>query len=236
MALGFSKFVPYRAVCEIRYDPAYPLWDRAGHLWGSLKQIWGELAQDEIKPNSQTFRVGDQFELKVALTSASIIEHRPRTGLDEFVAAVDSFTSIVTKVLDVVTYERLGFRIFYRWECGDLQTGSEEVFKAKLITTPELPLFNVKEQPTQPELKLHWDGEKFGASIRLKVEAEKLQFLPPAVHADLLKSQTSEAVYVSYDVDYYTRAPVSIDSIRIKDFIEQSYHVVKRDSKKVLGE
>ena len=236
MSLSFSKFNIQRAVFEFRYEQALRLWDRSGAIWGALCELWSEMEQDEIKPDSQSFHVGDQFELKVSLGSASIIEHRPKSGLEDFLKAAERFSSVVVNNLNISTYKRLGFRTIYHRKYDSIEYASQAVLGSGMLLLPESPIFNVKAQPSLPEVSVRWEDEKFGVRVMLKAQEEKLKFTPPALHADKLTHQAFESSFVSFDVDYYTAAPVSVDSVRTGEFLSQSYHVVKRDSKKILGE
>ncbi len=46
---------------------------------------------------------------------------------------------------------------------------------------------------------------------------------------------TLEVPELTFDVDYYTVRPVRVGQIRLKDWIEQAFHMIKRDTNKILA-
>ena len=94
---------------EVRYAPAYLLWDRSGALWSNLEQIWPDLQTVETGPNLTSFRVGENFQLQVELKKSHITAFN--TKINDIFDPFETFLLIVRKTLEISTYSRLCFSI-----------------------------------------------------------------------------------------------------------------------------
>nr|WP_320192251.1 hypothetical protein [uncultured Desulfobacter sp.] len=76
--LAFSDFRLAKFILEIRYKPAYLLWDNSGQIWYQVKTIWPDIEVQTADPNKTFFKLGDDISLTVELEKAFVIFHRKK--------------------------------------------------------------------------------------------------------------------------------------------------------------
>ncbi len=236
MSLKFADLTPNRAALEIRYPSTYTLWDRAGQIWAAVENEWGELNNVEVAPNQQVFYANDQFELKITLDRANLIEHRPKSSLDDFAEKAEKFTNIITTALELREFSRVGFRVFLSKEFSDSEAASAALLSVGLINSPQGKLFGIHDRPGKPSLSLRWEGEVYGAVVNLKAQTTKTELSIAPVAAHEIEKVSIDHHDVEYNIDYYTTTPIPTEKIRMRDWIKQAFHIARRDSKKVFGE
>jgi hypothetical protein len=233
--INFLDLKLTRAVIELRYDKAFELWDRAGTLWTEYSSMWPDLKPGKIEPSDTSFILENQYDLAVTLDKAHIIDHKPSSNLENFIERSDSFSRLVCKTLEILFFNRIGFRLTYTKAFSDKLLAANAVTSTKNIHVPEGRHFNINGKVSLPGYLIVWEGESAGIRIGLRAQDRKIDFeaVPGVAEIESIHLEKHELVY---DVDYYTLGKVSIDQLNLKDWIQQIYHLIRRDSNYFLGD
>ncbi|MFN0169512.1 MAG: hypothetical protein ACKV22_24080 [Bryobacteraceae bacterium] len=224
----------FQAVVEVRYSHAYLLWDRSGQLWSDLTFRFAGLRMLEAQPNNIVFRLGQEFELSTRLDVASIIAFRPNRNLKQFTDHADYFLRKVSELLEINEYSRIGCRLIFAKDFPTVQEASRELLASGVVVWPKGRLFNRSSDPIQPEWAMRWEEGGAGVHVRLRVEERKYDFEPPLVWEGAPPGK-KEVTSLTFDVDWYTRAPVLITQLSYVDWIKQCIHAIHRDSDAILS-
>ena len=233
--INFLDLKLRQAVLELRYDNVFELWDRAGTLWTKYSSMWPDLKPGKIEPSDTTFLLENQYDLAVKLDKAHIMDYKPSSNLDKFIERSDSFTKLVSKTLEILFFNRIGFRLIYTKAFSDKLLAANAVTSTKNIHVPEGRHFNINGKVFLPGYSIVWEGESAGIRISLKAQDRKIDFEAPPSVAEI-ESIHLEKHELLYDVDYYTLGKVAIDQLNLKDWIQQIYHLIRRDSNYFLGD
>lgn len=222
------------ATIEIRYDTAYTLWDRAGLIWSKASSEWSNLRILEAAPNVTKFILNDRMELQVTLDKAHLIDLKATSSLKEFIEFAEIFINLVTKSLEINKFTRLGFRLNYFKNFPDQASAADALLACKKIVIPEGKHFNIQGKVLLPRYSFTWQGESTAIRVSLSAQDRKIDFnVSPGVEE--LPPVHIEKHEIIYDVDYYTLNPISKGQLNVKDWIEQAYHLIKRDSIIFMG-
>jgi len=111
--IEFSQFKVRQGVLELRYSPAYLLWDRAGTIWRELYKRYPELKANVVQPNHQVMKVDNSSDAVLQVNTCSVTTTYPSTGLENFKLLVARFFQVVIATLEIETLERIGFRVIF---------------------------------------------------------------------------------------------------------------------------
>jgi len=232
--VDLSQLKLIQSTFEIRYRNAYALWDKAGLLWFNANSEWSNLKMVKAEPMVTTFTLNDRFELGVNIDRLHIIDTTPSSSLKEFSECAEKFSDIVTNTLNIKNYTRLGFRLIYNRYFPDKITAANTLLASKMLLVPEGKHFNIQGKVLLPQFSLVWEGESTGVKVLMAARDKKIDFDAP-LGIEELSSVHIEKYELVYDLDYYTLHQVSKGQLNIKEWIEQAYHLIRRDSKLFLG-
>lgn len=231
--LSLDQFKIDRVVLELRYANALLLWDKSGSLWHRIEIKHPNLKVVAAQPNQTVFNLGDEYQLSVLLERASILSVEPDKDLSGFEGLADDITEAITNVLDVVTFDRIGYRVTYFRPTKDAAEAVSLLLGTGLTSPPEGRLFNVDSATHSTTFVARYEDKERGALVRLESEGRKLEFEPPFGLKRL--SPISEIDYgVTLDVDLYTTAPVRRGQFKASEWIRQASHLVRRDVQRFL--
>jgi hypothetical protein len=233
-SLDFSQFKLTSATIEIRYDNAYILWDRAGLIWSEANLAWFGLKANQAEPNVTRFVINDRFDVMVSLDRSHLIDTKPTSSLKEFIEHAPTFLNLVMDSLNINKLERIGFRLIYKKYFKDKDTAAGTIIDSKIMTVPTNKIFNIQGKVLLPSYSFVWEGESTAAQIMLKAVDRKIDFKVPVGLEDEIPPVHLTKYEVIYDIDYYTIKTVSRGQFNVKDWIEQAYHLIKRDSKNFM--
>ena len=227
-----------RATVEIRYAPAYLLWDRAGQLWTTCLEKWPNLKNVEAIPARTVFHLEREgitnYEFVAELQNARIIAHRPKSNLKEFSEMVSEFFGFIIKILELNSFERIGFRLMSVKQMKILEEALKITCGLALLNIPEEKAFGFDRKDVSPEIILLLEGEECGARVRIVGQQTSLQLTaPPGVFEEPIKKTNFR---VMYDIDYFTKKQVEVPQINFSEWIQNAYRVIKRDSDYFLRE
>jgi hypothetical protein len=232
--INFMDLKLTQATFEVRYDNSYFLWDRAGVIWTKITSLWPDLKIERIEPSITTFKLENKYQLSVNLDKAYIVDLKPSSSLKEFMEKANDFIRLISQTLEIINFTRIGFRLIYIKNFPDKYAAANSLLSTKMMIAPEGRQFNIEGKAFLPKYSLVWEGDSSGARILLEVRDKKIDFeAHPAIEE--LNSIHIEKHELVYDVDYYALAKVSIGQLNIKEWLDQIYHLIKRDSKTFLG-
>lgn len=233
-SLELEDFRLLQATIEVRYDNAYILWDRAGTVWSTINDTWHDLKPFKVEPNVVVFKLLDQYQISVELDKASIIDLKPSSSLKDFIEIADTFVKLIIKPLSIKDFTRIGFRPIFVKSFPDKDLAAKALLSTKMIFEPKGRHFNIEGKVRLPRFGIVLETDSTGVRIALEARDRKIDFdALPGVEE--LKSLHMEKHELVYDVDYYTLAKVSVGQLDMKEWINQSYHLIKRDSRDFLG-
>jgi hypothetical protein len=226
--LDRSLFKIQKAVLEIRYDPAYLLWDRAGIITEELRKLFPTLSRKQISPNQQVLKLTDDMVISVEIDKAHLVNYFPQKDLEKFRSACGKAFPVVIDKLERSNLIRIGFRIFFekRFETND---------ETAVFVIDHLPAykrsgkyFNIDGAIRDPDLSLRWEGETTGCLVRFQAMQAKLEVEVPAEFGNI-DSINEEKKYVQLDVDYYAHASTPSARFDSSAVIENWFKLIKRD-------
>ncbi|HBH86766.1 MAG TPA: hypothetical protein DDY17_04075 [Syntrophaceae bacterium] len=233
-SLDLAQLKLRQAAIEIRYDNAYTLWDRAGRIWSRASSEWSNLKMIEAAPNITKFILNDRMELQVKLDRAHLIDLKASSSLKEFIEIAEIFVDIVAISLDISRFTRLGFRLTYYKNFPDKASAANVLLACKKLVVPEGKHFNIQGKVLLPRYSLLWEGESTAIQVTFAAQDRKIELdISPGIEE--LESVHMEKHEIVYDIDYYTLNHISKGQLNVKDWIEQTYHLIKRDSRVFMG-
>jgi hypothetical protein len=224
----------FHAVLEIRYAPAFLLWDRSGLLWNKLSVDFEGLRMLQAEPNQTVFRLGNDFEFAARIENASLSAFHPNRTLNRFGELAAKYFQLLSETLELAELSRVGCRLIFSKEYPTQEDASAALLGSKILRFPEGKNFNQGGEPIRPEWALRWESGGNGVHVRLRVDERKYDFEPPLVWEGP-RPEKKTHVALTYDVDWYTCAPVLVTQISFEDWIKQCIHVVNRDSDAFLS-
>jgi hypothetical protein len=232
MSLSISEFKMTSAVCEIRYDDAYLVYDRTGQICHELKAHFSGFKVQSPSPSQTTGSAKEgTFVLETAASRFST--KNPDTKLEQFAVSCKQFFDSVTTGLEVKVFTRIGLRIMYRKDFRELEEAKSAFTAMKLTTLTPSQRFGAADEPN--EIYLRWEGKDVGTTWRAKAEDIKIDVvLPPEIEAE--KSELHKVFNaLVVDVDYYTVAPVEKSQWDPKEWIQHSIRTIRRETDVILG-
>ena len=219
------------ATCEVRYDPAYLIFDRTGAICLESREHYPDLKITAASPTSTSFSgKGYTFTVEQACSRAmlNIKRHDPK----EFGEMTSHFFEIVLRLLDVRVLTRIGLRQGYFKAFSEHDDGGSAV---KALTLQHVSSDNYFGLPGESqELIMRWESSEVGAMLHVVPVPGTLALAIP----DVLKIEgDAEKKYKSaivFDVDYYTLAPTYRTQWSSQEWIAQSSHVIKKGIRSLL--
>ena len=230
--LSFSDFKPALAVCEIRYDNAYLIYDRTGLICDDLKRSFTDFAVINASPNQTVLR-SEEGSFGLELNLCRFTTQKPDIQLAAFAAHSERFFDSVLYNLDVKVFTRVGLRLRLRKEFKDLAGAQAALLSLRLVNAPPGERFGASAEPR--EIMVRWEGEQIGTSLRLSVSDATVDvFLPPELEAKQPEIHKSFFM-LELDLDYYTVAPVERSQWEASAWIGNSLKKIKKDTDSILG-
>lgn len=230
MSIGDFKLT--RAVCEIRYESAYLIFDQTGHVIHSLRSSFKNLEVINPNPMQSTFRAEEgAFGLEV--TQSRFTADMPDPTLEKFAGHCKRYFDTVAESLEVRVFLRIGLRVFFRRDFKDLVSSKDALNSLGLANFEPVARFGVEEPPQ--EILFRWENAEIGAVLRLKAESGAIDIvLPPELESS--KSQLHKDINcVTLDIDYYTVAPAERAQWDPAAWIPQSMRRIKKEADKILS-
>jgi len=219
---------------ELRYTPAYLLWDRAGAVHTAALQKWHSLRVIRAEPGVTVFRLPPSSQITVTLERTTVETYKPDANLLEFIELSHFYTENLVRELGVSEFLRIGTRLIYAKTFPTIEEASQAILETRQVNVPAGKHFNIEGKGLYPEYTLRWEGEKTAVAVRLRAVGQKVEFDAPFAVEEIASVHT-ERFDAIFDVDHFTGAATPAGQFRCKDWIQQAVHLTRRDSGAFLG-
>jgi hypothetical protein len=227
--MTIADFKLFQVAVECRYEDAYLLFDRTGNVCRQLKLKWPDAKLQEASPAKTVCRVGTEsftLELKQSL----VLSTKPDSSLQPFSENAEWFFTLLQEQLGISSYSRLGFRAIFKKNVKSPSEAAELFTGAKLLRLPSEKVFGVESAGTDLTYSVRLQSDTAGALVRIATETLQMEFEPPLGAEDVLKPVKQDTHSLVYDVDYYTVSRVDVGQLRLREWLKQAMHAIRRDS------
>ncbi len=230
--LSVADFKATNAVCELRYENAYLIYDRTGLVCHEARAFYTNCNVVTASPNQTIFQA-EEGAFALELSQCRFSTNKPDHSLEKFAGHCKTFFDSVTIHLDVRVFTRVGFRITFRKDYKDLDEAKATLNSLKLVNLRAEERFGAAPEPH--EIFFRWEGNQVGAMLRLKAESGKIDIiLPPELEAE--KSEIHKSFNgLTLDVDYYTVAPVERSQLDASAWILRSARTIRKNVDAIFG-
>lgn len=226
--LRFSDLALRTVTLEVRYEPALYFWDRAGQIWEDIRAALGNVKLKSAEPGNTSFDVGQNVSVTIGLEAAHITSYTSK--LDDLSECAEKVIGIMLRHLRIASFTRVGGRFIYVKDYPDAESAASSLLSLGNVFVPSGKHFGIAGGASHPEYKIRWEGEATGIYVQLGAFSRKLEFEAPR-ESKLLKSLVESHHVVSFDLDYYTRKPVEVEKLRVRDWLDNVVHLIRRDSR-----
>lgn len=227
MPLGLAEFAVEQLAFEVRFPEAFLLWDRAGNLAQQAKAFKGKLVSAE--PGKVVFRKG-RLEAAFELTQARVIQHHPEGALERFADDADQLVALVSTILEVASFTRIGFRAVAFRKTESLAAAANKLLGTGLIRVPVGRSFDA--EPTAgasfAEYGVRLQSRARATTIRLRSDERRLEIEAPA-GLKAFDSKVEETFGLILDVDQFTLAPMEPAQLLTREWVKGALHLYRRD-------
>ena len=199
-----------------------------------MMEKYDELKNVSAEPGKVVFRLDHRFQLITEVQSFTIVSHNPDRSLKVFTSVASEFYSIITKILELKEFTRIGLRFTYRQDFPNRREATEAILGTKLIRVPEGKYFGLKSDPLMADYGIRWEENARGFHFRLRVDSREYNFEPP-FGWEGVPSEKVEKHSVACDCDFFTTTLTGVSQFSLVDWIDQSLHMMNRDTSHFLG-
>jgi hypothetical protein len=239
MALSLENFELQRGILDLRYDFAYPMWDNSGALGQGISDLPWPVSVQDADPAKLNFSLGEDMTLEVELEKTVINDYQPDASLDSLGEVGDLVAPLLTRILNVTLYERVGARIHFFNPFSSIEEAVDQFVEANLVNIPdpEGPHFGADGGLTQSSYKQRFEGDRRGVTVRMQTVSQRVEAsLPPQFQwSDLDRHLASEKHGILFDIDIYTVAPVDHDQLNLTEWTDDALRLIRRDCAPFLG-
>lgn len=221
-----------RAVCELRYENAYLIYDLTGHIFHELKDSFTELSVVNAAPDQSSFS-SEEGSLILTLNSSRFVSEYPESTLEKFAAHAQRFFEVLCDQLDLKVFTRIGLRVIWKRNFKSHDESKRALAFMKLNSLGPDARFGVPGEPE--EVLFRWEGTQSGAMLRLKAETGKIDVVLPPELEDPNPKIHKAINGLTLDVDYYTVAPVERSQWNASAWIPQSVRIIKKEADAVVS-
>lgn len=229
--LSIADFKMFRAVCELRFENPYLIYDRTGHIFHDMARSFTDLKVKDASPNQSLFQ-SDEGAFALELGQCRFTTDKPDKKLETFASHCKRYFEVVADCLEVKFFSRIGLRVFFRKDFETLDESKAALASLRLVNLGDLLRFGAAEHPE--EVMFRWQSSQIGALLRFKADSWTIDLvLPPELEAP---NPTIHKVIngLLVDVDYYTVALVERAQWDASAWIPQAIATVKRDVDEIL--
>jgi hypothetical protein len=237
--MDWNDFSLARTVYEVRYRPAYRLWDRAGAVAVGIDGILPDLKNKAAQPGQIVF-ASEKVAVSVELSLLRVITRRPTIAakVEEHGALCATLERLVANVLELQQFDRVGARFIFGRPMKPGEDGAEAVIGTGLVAIPAAVRAHVAvgDRITQPEVAFRVENEAVGTAYRIRTETQTIEF-EPGLDIDFvdIEGYSKSAHVIVYDVDRYTMTPLSLGKVDGAEWVKATYRTAVRDGERLLG-
>lgn len=240
MPFDLSQFKVQKAVLEIRYAPAFLIWDRTGHIWNQVQSAFPDLKSQKVQPNLQSLMLNKTINATLAIENSHLAGRNLPNDLKPFSDACQIFFPIIVTELKLANLTRIGFRIFYEkvFSSKDADADKDAAADFALGNLPSFKrsgkFFNTDGRLRDVDFALRWEGENTGAFARVQTVQQKLETEIPAEFDNIAEPVKVQKTLLLIDVDYYAHSNTPVSKFNAPALIESWAHAIRRDLTKFV--
>lgn len=233
MPIEFSQFKVRQGTLELRYSPAFLLWDRAGTIWQELHKRYPELRANVTQPSQQVMKVDNSSDAALQINTCNVTTAYPPTGFENFKLLAARFFQIVIATLEIETLERIGLRIIFERQFATREEAADFAFNLTKYRPGKSKYLGIDGRAVDFDYAIRWEGEARGCMARIKTAQFKLDVEIPAGFEGV-NSVHKEITIVNIDVDYYTLLQTHVGKFDGPTLIDDWYRLIRRDVPELL--
>lgn len=229
-----DAFKLHSLTVQIRYQPAYVLWDKAGAVARAHDGLWPGLTVPDANANQQVLRSKD-VQIQTGLDQSTITLFGTKSYDAARTSKVKETYDVWWKELELSELTRVSSRAIYVKEFSTLKDANAELLGLNLVRWPTSKVFDqpVDGASNGPDIRFHFEDENSFTFLRLKaekvnIEAEMHQELSDLEDIKLTKTR------LVLDFDRGIIGKISAEKFRMEDWLKGHQHILRRDLEKVL--
>lgn len=218
---------------EVRFEPAYELWDQAGAFWRRLTQIFPGIETHSIQPNVQTFRNRD-VQLELNLTRLNITW--PSVGSFDGLKSEQLKKSYqaLRELLGLQELTQVSARCQYVKLFSSHKDANASILQLGLTSWPDGRVFDQPQdgERNSVEVVYRFDDTKSFSLVRIKTE--KVTFKVEIDARLNMDNVTEHRNKLIVEFDRGLLGDINAAELRIEDWFKGYFHLLRRDIDKVL--
>jgi hypothetical protein len=226
--LDWDDFRSESVTIELRYPPAFALWDVAGRIWGEILGKFPDLRLASVMPNQQVFespRLRGSVELEVCRFMS--VPPKPEFQATE---ATQVMFEACARLLRFHEITRLGFRMV---RTLPFPSAADSInFVQKTMSVPLLKPLDGGRRVTAFNLTEKQEDDTSGLTAIIRVEQREIKISFPWEIQGRLPSNVPTTLekefLVVLDSDYFTTAPVEPEVVNISEWSRQATRSIKK--------
>lgn len=221
---------------QIRYAPAFELWDEAGAIARAFSEAWGGLKVAEGQPNRVTLtKTG--LTIRTELDNSLITLDVPET-LDVRSRAISEAVSIWKERLKLESLARISMRVAYVKTFPSQSGAAEAVRRLGLVNWPTQKVFGQDEagEKNGLECSLRFEDALAFTVLRARTESVVMDY---EIHPDFAGDEPKvhkELHRMVLDFDRGTTQPIKSRDFSAEEWLKGYFHLLRRDLPKVIQE
>ncbi len=220
---------------QVRYDPAFELWDEAGGIARSFAKAWDGLKVDEGQPNRVTLSKSG-LKIRTELDNAVISLDLPET-LEVRSKAVADAVGIWRSCLRLEVFKRVSMRVDYVKNFPTPVGAREAIRKLGLVNWPTQKVFGQDEAGEKDGLDcaLRFEDASTFTVVRARTESVVMDY---EIHPDFSEGTPKihkELHRIVIDFDRGTVQPMRSSDLSVEEWMKGYFHVLRRDLPKVVS-
>lgn len=233
--MNLSSFNLRSVSFEIRYEPSYLIWDRAGSFTNEIMSMVADSKVETANPSNVLLTIGKNCQVNAQADRTSITGY-PSDALkiEQFYELTKKIASLITSTLEIKTYTRVGLRPIFIQDHKNKYEATEPILKAGLLKIIEGKNFNIEGKIALPHYAVLWEDEDMGLTINIRSEEKNLKANPPLgeTRVEAVNIDISELII---DLDYFTKGRVAVQKFDAIEWMKQTMHVLRRDASVLIG-
>jgi hypothetical protein len=231
MALNLSEFRINRAVVELRYAPAFLLWDRAGLTWQNMRRIYPAIKlMENPQPNVQQIRVTKDFAAEIHLDRMNVQGFNLENNIEGLGRVSGHIFTEALKNLEIVDLTRIGCRIYFEKAFKTKELLNQAAFEiVPTLKRSGKKVLNIEGGiAREPRLALRFEGPTTGCLLQIYTVDQKLEIEAPQEFSEM-ETSTTQKFKAILDVDYYAHAETAVSKFHCGALIENWTRIIRRD-------
>ena len=213
---------------ELRYPPAFTLWDDSGKIWTRIKDRFPELRMNTAMPLQQIFE-SPQFRIFIELEVFRVTARNPKPEISAAGAAQEMLETC-SKYLNLSVFSRLGFRQIRALKTPSLQDATAHALqmlpnhlRGSVAKSAKVTSFNAG---------LRHETETVGLLAAIRGEEREFKATFPWEVSDRLTPELTKQLGKEYvlifDSDYYTVGTTERESLNIAEWARQAERYIRK--------